>query len=201
MQEQGAYRKWACCSCQLWGCSERALDRVIAMVWGVNCRQTSIAMVMLAMVHHNCGKFCRENPMYRIRASQCWDVRFLAERSFRGFLFWAAGFFADFVAGFVLLIFVEKVPRKILQENPRQNPPKFIQQKSPTHFCRGAGQNIEMFKSTKELFYRTTAAASCSFLSNAFIIAAAVFLAVALRIQLQNLIALLGDPNHLKQRG
>ena len=26
-----------------------------------------------------------------------------------------------------------KVPRKILQENPRKNPPKFIQQKSPTH--------------------------------------------------------------------
>ena len=32
-----------------------------------------------------------------------------------------------------------KVPRKVLQENPRQNPPKFLQQKSPTHFCRGAG--------------------------------------------------------------
>ena len=31
------------------------------------------------------------------------------------------------------------MPRKILQENPRQNPPKFIRQKSPTHFCRGAG--------------------------------------------------------------
>ena len=33
----------------------------------------------------------------------------------------------------------EKVPRKILQDNPRQNPPKIIQQKSPTHFCRGVG--------------------------------------------------------------
>ena len=31
----------------------------------------------------------------------------------------------------------ERVPRKILQENPRHNPPKCIQQKSPTHFCRG----------------------------------------------------------------
>ena len=29
--------------------------------------------------------------------------------------------------------------RKILQENSRQNPPKCIPQKSPTHFCRGAG--------------------------------------------------------------
>ena len=29
--------------------------------------------------------------------------------------------------------------RKILQENPRQNPPKSARQKSPTRFCRGAG--------------------------------------------------------------
>ena len=36
----------------------------------------------------------------------------------------------------------EKVPRKILQENPWQNPPKSIQQKSPTTFCRGAGPKI-----------------------------------------------------------
>ena len=36
----------------------------------------------------------------------------------------------------------EKVPRKILQENPRQNPPKFIQQKSLTHFCRGSGPTL-----------------------------------------------------------
>ena len=35
----------------------------------------------------------------------------------------------------------EKVPRKIiLQENPQQKPPKLMQQKSPTHFCRGAAQ-------------------------------------------------------------
>ena len=32
-----------------------------------------------------------------------------------------------------------KSAQKILHENPRQNPPKIIQQKSPTHFCRGAG--------------------------------------------------------------
>ena len=30
------------------------------------------------------------------------------------------------------------MPRKILQENPRQNPPNFMQQKSPTHSWRGA---------------------------------------------------------------
>ena len=33
----------------------------------------------------------------------------------------------------------EKAPRKILQENLWQNPPKLMQQKSPTHSCRGAG--------------------------------------------------------------
>ena len=30
------------------------------------------------------------------------------------------------------------MPQKILQENLRQNPPSFIQQKSPTIFCKGA---------------------------------------------------------------
>ena len=44
-------------------------------------------------------------------------------------------FSPDFFSSFLW----EKVPRKILQENPRQNPPKLIQQKSPTHFCRGSG--------------------------------------------------------------
>ena len=43
------------------------------------------------------------------------------------------------LSGFFSSSLWEKVPRKILQENPRQNPPKFIQQKSPTHFCRRAG--------------------------------------------------------------
>ena len=64
----------------------------------------------------------------------------MAERIFRGFLFLSRRIFPrifspDFFSSFLW----EKVPRKILQENPRQNPPKFIQQKSPTHFCRGAG--------------------------------------------------------------
>ena len=36
------------------------------------------------------------------------------------------------------------MPRKILQENPRQNPPNFTQQKSPTHFCRGAGPTSQV---------------------------------------------------------
>ena len=74
--------------------------------------------------------------------SNCWG-RVLAERIFRGFLFLGRRIFSrifspDFFSSFLW----EKVPRKILQENPRQNPPKFIQQKSPTHFCRGSGPKI-----------------------------------------------------------
>ena len=34
-----------------------------------------------------------------------------------------------------------KVPRKILQENPRENPPKFIQQKSRHISAEGLGQH------------------------------------------------------------
>ena len=61
----------------------------------------------------------------------------------RIYIFGSPDFFADFLAGLFLLIFVgEKVPRKILQENPRQNPPKFLQQESPTHFCRGSGPTL-----------------------------------------------------------
>ena len=52
----------------------------------------------------------------------------------------------DFFRGFSRRIlspqFGGKVPRTTLQENPRQNPPKFMQQKSPTHFCRGAGPTV-----------------------------------------------------------
>ena len=39
----------------------------------------------------------------------------------------------------------EKLPRKILHEIPQQNPPKFVQQKSPTTFCRGAGPSFLFF--------------------------------------------------------
>ena len=50
-------------------------------------------------------------------------------------------FCTDFVAGLFLCIFVgKKVSRKILQENPRQYPPKCAQQKSSTHLCRARGQ-------------------------------------------------------------
>ena len=34
--------------------------------------------------------------------------------------------------------------KKVLQENPRQIPPKYIQQKSPTRFCRGAGPTKDL---------------------------------------------------------
>ena len=60
--------------------------------------------------------------------------------SLRIFIFEPPDFFADFVAGFFSSFLWEKVPRKILS-SPQQNPPKFIQQKSPTTFCRGAGPN------------------------------------------------------------
>ena len=74
----------------------------------------------------------------------CWSYEFLGSvfgrTDFSRILFFGPPFFfTDFVAGFFSSFLWEKVPRKILQENPRQNPPKFIQQKSQTHFCRGAG--------------------------------------------------------------
>ena len=51
-------------------------------------------------------------------------------------IFGPPDFFADFLTGFFLLIFVGKSARKILQENPRENPPKFIQQKSSNTFLQ-----------------------------------------------------------------
>ena len=67
-------------------------------------------------------------------------VGFWQNGFFADFYFWAAGFSRGFCPRIFPPHFCgKKVPRKILQENPRQNPPKFIQQKSPTHFCRGAG--------------------------------------------------------------
>ena len=63
--------------------------------------------------------------------------------------FWQNGFFADFYfwsagcfRGLCRRIFSfswEKMRRKILKVNSRQNPLKFKEQISPTHFCRGAG--------------------------------------------------------------
>ena len=58
----------------------------------------------------------------------------------RIFVFGPPDFSADFAAGFCLLIFVgKKCPEKSSRKIPRQNPPKFTQQESPTYFCRGAG--------------------------------------------------------------
>ena len=48
----------------------------------------------------------------------------------------------DFVAGISFLVLVGKECPEKSQENPRQNPPKFIHQKYPTHIRRGAGANI-----------------------------------------------------------
>ena len=68
----------------------------------------------------------------------------MAERIFRGFLFLSRRIFSrifspDFFSSFLW----EKVPRKILQENPRENPPKFIQQKSSDTFLQIAqGKNF-----------------------------------------------------------
>ena len=70
-------------------------------------------------------------------------VGFWQNGFFADFYFWAAGFFRGFCRRIFFPSFLwRKVHRKILQENPRQNPPKFIQQKSPTHFCRGAGPTL-----------------------------------------------------------
>ena len=47
----------------------------------------------------------------------------------------------------------EKVPRKILLENPQRNPPKPVQQKSPTYFCRGGGpKNVRRQIAAKQCF-------------------------------------------------
>ena len=70
--------------------------------------------------------------------------RVLAERIF---LFWAAGFISrvlwpDFFSSFLW----GKMPRtkNSSRKPPLQNPPTFTQQKSPTHFCRGAGPTIRI---------------------------------------------------------
>ena len=75
----------------------------------------------------------------------------LAERIFRGIFFeqqkivsriLSQNYFSSFCG--------EKVPRKTLQENAHENPPEFILQKSPTHFCRGAGPTVP--KNERALF-------------------------------------------------
>ena len=71
------------------------------------------------------------------RASS-WQNGFFAD-----FYFWTAGFFRGFCRRIFFSFLWEKVPRKILQENPRQNPPKFIQQKSSDTFLQiGRAKNM-----------------------------------------------------------
>ena len=70
---------------------------------------------------------------------QNFRVGFRQNGFFVDFYFWAAGF----SRGFSRRIFPphfcgKKYPEKSSRKIPK-NPPKFIQQKSPTHFCRGAG--------------------------------------------------------------
>ena len=81
--------------------------------------------------------------------AQIFGVGFWQNGFFADFYFWAAGF----CRGFCRRIFSpQKVPRKILQENPRQNPPNFIQQKSPTIFCRGARPKISQILKSVQNF-------------------------------------------------
>ena len=75
----------------------------------------------------------RYSPQATLRVGFWQQNGFFADISF-----WAAGFFRGFCRQNVSHFCGEKVSRKILQEKPRENPPKFLQQKTPTHFCRGA---------------------------------------------------------------
>ena len=59
----------------------------------------------------------------------------------------------DFLAGLFLLIFVGRSAQKSPPgKSLAKSSPKFIQQESPTHFCRGAGPRFEDTKN--RLFYR-----------------------------------------------
>ena len=66
----------------------------------------------------------------------------MAERIFRGFLFWAAGFFR----GFSRRIFSRHFVGKSAQKNPPAKSlaksSKRFTTKSPTHFCRGSAQHV-----------------------------------------------------------
>ena len=88
-----------------------------------------------------CGGWgCKKNPQLDLRAG------FRQNGFFADFYFWAAGFFRGFSRRIFCSSFLwEKVPRKILQENPRENPPKFIQQKSSDTFLQiGRANRSEM---------------------------------------------------------
>ena len=115
-----------------------------------DCRQTFPEDNSLQLQIQNCASR-RINYHYRDRSVGAFSENILLLGSVFGrtdysriFIFGPPDFSADFLAGFFSPHFCgKKVPRKILQENLRQNPPKFIQEiLESTHFCRGAGPII-----------------------------------------------------------
>ena len=88
--------------------------------------QISHPLVVLCCFLSNLRLLCAKCRRAGIIRVGFWQNGFFAD-----FYFWVAGFFRGFSRRIFSPHFVwEKVPRKILQENPRENPPKFIQQKS-----------------------------------------------------------------------
>ena len=86
----------------------------------------------------------KERKRKRTIRAGFWQNGFFAD-----FYFWAAGFFSRiFSPEFFSSFLWEKVPRKILQENPRENPPNFIQQKS-SDTCLQIGRGKRTQKSAK----------------------------------------------------
>ena len=70
-------------------------------------------------------------------------VGFWQNGFFADVYFWAAGFFGGFCRRIFSPHFCEKkCPEKSSRKIPGKILQKFIQQKSPTHFCRGAGANL-----------------------------------------------------------
>ena len=79
-------------------------------------------------------------------------VGFWQNGVFAGFYFWAAAFFQGFCRRIFSPHFLwEKVPRKILQENPQQNPPN-LHIKNPRHIsAEGLGQKMSQVTSLLRL--------------------------------------------------
>ena len=69
----------------------------------------------------------------------------------RIYIFGPPDSFADFVAGFFLLILVGKSAQKNRPGKSPAKSSKFILQESPTHFCRGAGPTFETFSIFREI--------------------------------------------------
>ena len=74
-----------------------------------------------------------------------------------GSVFGRTDFFADFVAGFFSSFLWGKVPRKILQENPRQKSSKIYTTKIPDTFLQRATSGVSGFipDFTPEMLNRT----------------------------------------------